>query len=69
MSSITIHIETDNAVFEDLPYESLRHLVYHLSDRLAPLQTRSLAAIQKALDGVKLRDINGNTVGKVTVET
>jgi hypothetical protein len=69
MSSITIHIETDNAVFEDLPYESLRHLGYHLFDRLAPLQTRSLAAIQKALDGVKLRDINGNTVGKVTVET
>ena len=63
--NITITINTDNAAFEDDPSSEVARILRQLIDRL----TRGAAAddLQEA-DGIKLRDINGNMVGSVSVE-
>ena len=60
MSKVTITINTDNAAFEDaLDYEVIRCLS----------QVRAFdGEIQTVSGDGKIRDSNGNTVGKVEVE-
>lgn len=48
---ITITINTDNEVFEDNPEEEVKRILKTIYLR----------------DGWKLKDINGNTVGKVAI--
>lgn len=57
MSRITITIDTDGAAFEGDNYEpEVIRILTRLSERIGG-----------DLDGYKLRDINGNTVGAVKV--
>jgi hypothetical protein len=58
---ITITLDTSNAAFEEDPAAEISRILEALS--------RSFRAEKRPtdLDGEKLRDINGNTVGQVTV--
>lgn len=58
---ITIEIECDNAAFEPHPQTEMSRI---LKDLAKLIQIKSLSGI----DGLKLRDYNGNTVGTVAVD-
>jgi hypothetical protein len=55
---LTIVIETDNAAFEDSPGAELARILREVADKLA-----RHSEVQPG-DSFKLRDLNGNTVGK-----
>lgn len=57
---ITITIDTDNAAFEDNPGE-----VAGIFEQLMQL---SIEGSWKYLNNQTIKDSNGNTVGKVTIE-
>jgi len=61
MSTIMITIETSNAAFEDYPAGEVSRILQELA---RDVRDRELAE----LDGRRLRDVNGHTVGRVTVE-
>lgn len=67
MSKIEVIIETDNAAFEDAGFE-LSRIFMKIAQDLEPMHGRSLVAVQKALDGASIRDVNGNRCGIVLVE-
>lgn len=58
--TITITINADNAAFQDSPVEEVTRILYGIKDAV---DLRSLETEQSA----NLRDSNGNTVGKVTI--
>lgn len=58
MERITITIETGNAAFEDSPTAEIGRILRSLADRFERYGTHP----------ENLRDINGNTCGKVTIE-
>lgn len=59
---VRIEIKCDNAAFEDAPENELARILNRLAEDL-----KGAPDIQWA-HGWKPRDINGNTVGSVTVE-
>jgi hypothetical protein len=64
MASIRITIETNNAAFHDPEFDGVEAEVARLLDRVrAYLGSHEYENV----DGMILRDLNGNTVGKVEV--
>lgn len=59
---ITITIETDNAAFERAPMFEVARILDSAAARL------KREGPPDEGDSYKLRDVNGNTVGRVTVE-
>lgn len=57
----TITIDIDNAAFEDAPTSELARMLEELADDLRSRQD------ERWFDGKRLMDINGNTVGRITV--
>lgn len=57
----TITIEMDNAAFEDSPTRELSRILSELSLSLATRRD------ERWFDDYKILDINGNTVGRVSV--
>lgn len=54
-----ITVEMDNAAFQEYPWDELSRIISELAARLE----------RSGFDGdVKLRDINGNTVGEFKIE-
>lgn len=60
--NITIEINCDNAAFEDDAGREVARILADLASKLPRLRNPA------KWDGLTLCDINGNTVGKVTVE-
>ena len=58
MSHITIKINTDNAAFDDIASPEITRILHELADKINS---------DYSLDGCKLRDINGNTVGEYSI--
>jgi hypothetical protein len=56
--TITLTIETDNAAFARAPFREARRIIREAADRLT----------REAGDGFPLRDVNGNTVGRLTIK-
>ena len=61
MAHVRIYIETDNAAFDDHAGEELARILDELEDKAARY------ASLLALDGMTVRDSNGNTIGRVDV--
>lgn len=64
MSTLTITIDMGNAAFEDdAPGIEVTRILHHLAGRIEqnPYDTW-------AMDGLSLRDINGNTVGRTALD-
>lgn len=59
--TITITINTDNAAFEPEPADEVERILRRLANDVRDIFQDVLE------DGFSLRDINGNTVGSVTV--
>ena len=60
MSKVVIEIETDNAAFGDEPGVEVARILRDLATRIAEEHVADLP------HGLRLRDLNGNTVGEVT---
>lgn len=60
MSTMTIEIEMNNAAFEDAPEREVARILRELADRV---EVRGVGSV----DEVRLRDINGNSVGGVVI--
>lgn len=61
--TVTITITCDNAAFEDYPGEEIARIL-----RVLAQDAENVPDMPRAdWDGYKVRDINGNTVGRVTV--
>ena len=63
---ITITLDTDNAVFQeyDQPGSEVARILRTLASKVNGVNEEDLREFQD----FKLRDINGNTVGKVTID-
>jgi hypothetical protein len=59
--NITITINTDNAAFENYAAGEVSHILAQLARDVRDKD------LKRDVDGLKLRDGNGNTVGKVEV--
>ncbi len=64
---ITIRIECDNAAFGENSKDVLREVKRILGEFFKNPITRELGACGK-INGMNLRDVNGNTVGEVKVK-
>ncbi len=62
MPVVTITVECGNAAFDDHPGEALADILEGLA------HDAERFAFVEQLDGYVLRDTNGNTVGRVTVD-
>ena len=58
MEKITITINTENAAFDDCPEEEVKRILHELAYSID----------NSGLTEKKIRDINGNTVGSITIE-
>ncbi len=68
--NITITINTDNEAFADGPETEVARILANYARQLADgLTNVELASCLTSANGVRttLRDINGNTVGQVTI--
>lgn len=63
---VTITVECDNEAFIPAPKRELARILRDLTARLGPHAGPQNGLVD--FDELKLHDINGNTVGKVTVQ-
>lgn len=59
MASLRVLISTDNAAFTDMPNAELARILRDAASKVETATNRTLK------DGIALRDVNGNTVGRV----
>lgn len=59
MATLRVLITTDNAAFEDHPNTELARILVDAAGKVKAATNRTLK------DGIALRDVNGNTVGRV----
>ncbi|KKM83061.1 hypothetical protein LCGC14_1313140 [marine sediment metagenome] len=63
MAKLTIELELDNAAFEPEPGPEVARILAYLADTFRG----TLVIAPRGPEPMALRDINGNTVGQVTI--
>lgn len=67
---IVISFDCDNASFEDDFFGAVKHALAQASRKIAAQHRRPKATVCTALEAEdKILDVNGNTIGKVSVES
>lgn len=65
---VKITIDTDNAAFDGNPTGEIVRILRRLADEIRTSSGRTADHFERDFDGHTLFDINGNSVGEITVD-